>query len=92
MENAKYINRIRRIAGILGRDIPEIWVNKYNGHWWLVSSDGDLPLPNTRDAVTLPEALDAAEAWFAPQIDLPKCSICHCCHGPNVRHHKNERR
>jgi len=35
---------------------------------------------------TLPEALDAAEAWLAPQIDLPECSVCRRCHGPEVIH------
>lgn len=35
---------------------------------------------------TLPDALDAAEAWLAPQIDLPECSICRRRHGPEVVH------
>lgn len=28
----------------------------------------------------------AAEAWLAPQSDLPECSICRRRHGPEVQH------
>jgi len=71
MNNARHEARIRRIAGVLGMDwLPGTWVDKYDGRWWLVgSAGGDQPLPNTGGCATLPEALDAAEAWLAPQID-----------------------
>lgn len=70
----EYYRRIRRLAGVLGMDwLPGTWVDKHDGRWWLVgSAGGDQPLPNTFGCRTLPEALDAAEAWFAPQIDLPE--------------------
>jgi len=85
---SQHEGRIRRIAGILGMDwLPGAWVDKYDGRWWLVgTAAGDQPLPNTGKCATLPEALDAAEAWLAPQIDMPECPICHCCHGPDVNH------
>lgn len=88
MSNARHESRIRRLAGVLGMDwLPGTWVDKYGGRWWLVgSAGGDRPLPNTSGCRTLPEALDAAEAWFAPQIDLPECSICRRRHGPEVVH------
>lgn len=41
-----------------------------NGRWWLIGSiEGDQPLPQTSNAHTLPEALDMAEAWLAPEIE-----------------------
>lgn len=74
MNNAPNEARIRRIAGVLGMDwLPGTWLDKYDGRWWLVGSmGGDWPLPNTCGCATLPEALDAVEAWLAPQVDLPE--------------------
>lgn len=38
--------------------------------WWLVGCvEGDQPLPRTGDSHTIYEALDAAEAWLAPELD-----------------------
>jgi len=38
--------------------------------WWLVGGvEGDQALPGTCGMNTLAEALDAAEAWFAPEVD-----------------------
>ena len=83
IENTGYEPRIRRLAGVLGMDwLPGTWVDKYAGKWWLVgSAGGDQPLPNTHRCATLPEALDAAEAWL-----LPECSICRRRHGAEVVH------
>lgn len=71
MSTHTHEERIRRIAKILDCTwLPGTWVDRYDGRWWLVgSTGGDHPLPGTRDCRTLPEALDAAEAWFAPQVD-----------------------
>jgi hypothetical protein len=38
--------------------------------WWLTGGKlGDSVLPNSAGTKTENEALDAAEAWFAPEID-----------------------
>ena len=38
--------------------------------WWLTGCiGGDQPLPQTQLAHTVYEALDAAEAWLAPELD-----------------------
>lgn len=38
--------------------------------WWIVGCQhGDCLLPRTRGCHTLAEALDAAEAWLAPELD-----------------------
>lgn len=81
--------RIRRLAGVLCVEwvSGQTWVDKYDGRWWLVGCPGgDHPLPNTGGCHTVDDALDAAEAWLAPQIDLPECSICRRRHGPEVVH------
>lgn len=68
---AKYLPRIQRLVKILGMEwLPGTWVDKYDGRWWVVGAmDGDQPLPCTNGCRTLPEALDAVEAWYAPMID-----------------------
>jgi len=72
MSNARHESRIRRLAGVLCMDwLPGTRVEKYDGKWWLVgAAGGDQPLPNTSGCRTLPEALDAAEAWLAPERAL----------------------
>ena len=43
---------------------------KRDGQWWLVGGrEGDHRWSCTRHARTLPTALDAIEAWMAPEID-----------------------
>lgn len=38
--------------------------------WWLLGCvEGDQALPQTASARTVPEALEMAEAWLAPEID-----------------------
>jgi len=66
--------RIKRLARILCVEpTPGMWLDRYDGRWWLVGViSGDHPLPNTGGCRTLPEALDATEAWLAPMIDADK--------------------
>lgn len=68
----KQYYRVRRVAAALCLE----WVTgrsrieKYDGRWWLVGClGGDQPLPNTGGCHTLDSALDAIEAWLAPEID-----------------------
>ena len=43
--------------------------------WWLVGCvDGDQPLPCTAGARTIGDALDAAEAWLAPELEGKKAN------------------
>ena len=40
--------------------------------WWLVGCiGGDQPLPRTAGEPTIEGALDAAEAWLAPELEEP---------------------
>lgn len=88
MNTSRYESRIRRLAGVLDMDwLPGTWVDKYDGRWWLVGpAGGDQPLPNTSGCRNLSDALDAAEAWLAPLINLPECSDCRRRHGLEVVH------
>lgn len=64
--------RIERLAHLLCVEyVPKkTRLTQYRGKWWLVGSPGgDHPLPNTADLRTLEQALDAIEAWFAPEVD-----------------------
>lgn len=64
--------RIERLARVLCvRPLPHLDVvrDPKSHAWWLVGHvGGDTALPGTRGARTLPEALDAAEAWFSPEL------------------------
>lgn len=73
-------DRLRRIAGILGMEGDCFYLMKHssNGAWFITNgniiSDSpavvtDVTLPCTRGSRTAFEAMDAAEAWFAPEID-----------------------
>lgn len=81
--------RLERIAYILSMTpLPRLGCDRYRGKWWLTGCvEGDRPLPCTDDCATLPEAIEAVEAWLAPEIDgLPECSICRRRHGMEVVH------
>jgi hypothetical protein len=64
--------RIRRLARALGM-APGVMARLErgeDGRWWLMGcARGDQPLPRTRGCSTERDALDAAEAWLAPEID-----------------------
>lgn len=56
--------------------LKTVWVqpSRVTGErrWWLVGcAEGDTPLPRTGGAHTIDEALDAAEAWLAPELEEP---------------------
>jgi hypothetical protein len=68
-------DRLERLGNILkltpktnGFDLEQSLIGKRC--WWLVNGiQGDQPLPQTGFAHTEAEALDAAEAWFSPEIE-----------------------
>lgn len=64
--------RIARLARALCvTPLPHVDVVKdpITRGWWLVGCvGGDVALPGTRGEPTVVAALDAAEAWFAPEI------------------------
>ena len=65
--------RIRRLCVVLCVDwvSGRTWLDKHEGRWWLVGCPGgDHPLPRTRGCHTIDDALDAVEAWLAPELDL----------------------
>lgn len=67
-------DRLRRLAAALKlTPTPRLDVVKAglsHPRWVLVGCiEGDQPLPQTSGCRTLPEALDAAEAWLAPELD-----------------------
>lgn len=52
-----------------------------DGRWWLLGCvEGDQPLPMTKGAISVRDALDHAEAWLAPEIN---CAIKHDVLGMN---------
>lgn len=66
--------RVLRLAKVLQCGEPlssyAIGCVYYDRKWWLVGfAGGDQPLPRTYGLATINEALDAAEAWLAPEID-----------------------
>lgn len=63
--------RLHRLAALMQMaPLPGCGLSRYAGQWWLIGcAGGDQPLPQTRDCKTELEALSAAEAWFAPEID-----------------------
>lgn len=77
--------RIARIAKALCVEWrPGADVIKHNNTWWLVGvAGGDHPLPRTSGCATLLEALDAAEAWLAPELDRgragDRCGVGNQC-------------
>lgn len=49
----------------------ELWLSgSAREGWWLSGVEGgDVKLPRTRGCVTVWDALEAAEAWLAPELD-----------------------
>lgn len=57
------------VPGSTGFDIVQR--NLSGVRWWLIGGAfGDRPLPGTRGAETVDEALDCAEAWLAPEMEM----------------------
>lgn len=67
--------RIQRIAQALGfnpaKKLDVVQADAHDGHgkrWWLYTSEGNCPLPRTQKCHTINQAIDAAEAWLAPEL------------------------
>ncbi len=62
--------RLRRLAVALRMEPGfGLAIERAHGKWWLTGCiGGDVALPQTATAHTVPEALEHVEAWLAPEI------------------------
>jgi hypothetical protein len=69
--------RLNRLAHVLGMvPGPRMRLERSDGRWWLCGArGGDVPLPQTGKCHTMASALDAAEAWLAPEIDRMEARV-----------------
>lgn len=63
------IDRLARVLCVEPLPHLDVVLDARTRDWWLVGHrHGDTALPGTRGSRSLLGALDAAEAWFAPEI------------------------
>lgn len=68
--------RLERLAKALGMGVLEdVRLEQWDGRWWMVGrhASGDRAsraLPRSGGVSTEREAITAAEAWLAPELDL----------------------
>jgi len=71
------LQRVARALCLTPTDRLDIVLSRVGGRraWWVVGCvEGDQALPQTGAARTVDEALDAAEAWLAPELDATSAS------------------
>jgi hypothetical protein len=61
--------RLARALGLTPTERTRVERDSTTRAWWLLGCvEGGQPLPGARDEATLSAALEAAEAWFAPEL------------------------